>query len=117
MRTILVVNAKGGCGKTTIATNLASAYAVNGAKTILADFDPQQSALEWLAQRPDWRDPIIGVDASQGRVHFPADTDRVIIDSPARVHGQQLSGFVRRADSIIVPVLPSPIDIRAAAQK
>ena len=41
MLAILVSNAKGGCGKTTLATTLASAYAVGGFKVALADADPQ----------------------------------------------------------------------------
>ncbi len=115
MRTILVVNAKGGCGKTTIATNLASCYAVNGAKTVLVDYDPQKSSLEWLAQRPDWRPPIHGIAGFEGPVRYPSGTDRVIIDSPARIESSEETNLVRRSDIIIVPVLPSPIDIRAAS--
>jgi chromosome partitioning protein len=116
MRSILVVNAKGGCGKTTVATNLASYYAVHGKKTALVDMDPQKSSLEWLAQRPEWREPILGVDGSEGRtVSLPVNIDRVVLDSPARITGQQLGDMVRRADVVVVPVLPSPIDIRAAA--
>ncbi len=52
MRSILVVNPKGGCGKTTIATNLASYYAIWDVPTALVDFDPQKSSLEWLDARP-----------------------------------------------------------------
>ena len=53
MRSILVTNAKGGCGKSTLATNLAAYYASEGYETALADYDPQQSALAWLEQRPE----------------------------------------------------------------
>jgi len=114
MRTIVVVNAKGGCGKTTIATNLAGCFAKRGARTALVDLDPQQSSLEWLAARPAWRPTILGVDGQKGSLHLPRSTQVAIIDSPARVHGRQLSDIVRRADLVVVPVLPSPIDIRAA---
>ena len=116
MKTILVVNAKGGCGKTTLSTNLASYFATNELKTVLVDFDPQQSALEWLQERnPDYYYEIQGVSPFENRLRFAADVDRVILDAPARVEGKQLSDLVRRADIILVPVLPSPIDMRAAA--
>ena len=116
MKTILVVNAKGGCGKTTLSTNLASYFATNELKTVLVDFDPQQSALEWLQERnPDYYYEIQGVSPFENRLRFAADVERVILDAPARVEGKQLSDLVRRADIILVPVLPSPIDMRAAA--
>ena len=46
------MNAKGGCGKSTLATNLARYYAVGGYKVTLADFDPQRTALDWVESRP-----------------------------------------------------------------
>jgi chromosome partitioning protein len=115
MRTILVINAKGGCGKTTISTNLASYYASRGRKTALVDYDVQQSSLEWLEQRPEWREPIKGIAGGEQRVRIPNNIERVVLDSPARVQGRQVSDLLRRADLVLVPVLPSPIDIRAAA--
>lgn len=116
MRTILVVNAKGGCGKTTLSTNIASYYATRGRKTVLVDFDVQQSSMDWLQQRPDWREAIVGLTVKESPIRYPAGTEVVVIDSPARVQGRGLSDLVRRADLILVPVLPSPIDIRAATQ-
>ena len=61
MRHILVTNAKGGCGKSTIATSLAAYFASEGYATALADFDPQASALSWLEQRPADYAPITPV--------------------------------------------------------
>lgn len=115
MRSILVTNAKGGCGKSTIATNLAAYFASEGYATTLADFDPQQSALSWLEERPKDYPPITGLAAhDEGLKHLPRSTEYLIIDAPARSHGRELTELVRRAESIIVPVLPSPIDIKAA---
>ena len=67
MRHIMVLNAKGGCGKSTIATNLASYYATQDKKVALADYDPQRSSLDWLAKRPADRPVIEGVEALQAR--------------------------------------------------
>ena len=114
MRSIMVLNSKGGSGKSTVATNLASYYASEGKKVVLADFDPQVSSLEWLAARNTGRKSILGVDASRGGFRVPRSVDYVIYDTPAAVHGKELSALLRRAQSIIIPVLPSPIDMRAA---
>lgn len=117
MRHILVTNAKGGCGKSTIATNLAAYYASEGFETALVDYDPQQSALAWLEERPEEYAEIVGIAGFEGGLrHVPRNADFVVIDSPARAHGKELTELVRRAETIIVPVLPSPIDIKAAGQ-
>ncbi|MGH8279269.1 MAG: AAA family ATPase [Gammaproteobacteria bacterium] len=118
MRSIMVINAKGGCGKSTLATNVAAYFASYwDAVTSLADFDPQASSLEWLAHRPADRDRILSVDARrEGLVHLDRNTDFLIIDAPARVHGPDLTQLLRRAETVLVPVLPSPIDIGAAAK-
>jgi len=116
MRNILVLNAKGGCGKSTIATNLASYYAYEQEQQVaLVDFDPQGSSMAWLKVRPDNYPEIHGIAAWKEAVRIPKDTEVVIMDAPARVQGKELTQLVRRVETIIVPVLPSPIDIRAAA--
>jgi chromosome partitioning protein len=115
MRHILVTNAKGGCGKSTIATNLAAYFASEGYETALADYDPQASALDWLEQRPEEYAPVAGVEGFNGGLRsVPRTAEYVIIDAPARSHGKELNELVKRAETIIVPVLPSPIDINAA---
>lgn len=125
MQRILVLNSKGGCGKTTVATNLASYFASQGMSTALVDHDPQGSSMRWLSLRPNEKSEIYGVPAysrpttgvtmSWHRRVLPA-TDKVIIDAPAGVMGQQLQELVRQVDLILVPVLPSPIDIHAATR-
>ena len=115
MRTIMVLNAKGGCGKSTISTNLASYYAFEEEKkVVLADYDPQGSSLAWLQARGEEWPLIEGVAAFKDNLHPAKDTDILIIDAPARVHGKELTAMVRKADTILFPVLPSPIDMRAA---
>lgn len=115
MRTIMTVNSKGGCGKTTLATNLASYYANEGKNVVLADFDPQQSSLEWLDERPEGYADILGLDATQSSLRIPRSTDILIMDAPAATHGKELADLVRRADTLLIPVLPSALDMRAAA--
>ncbi|MEM7562791.1 MAG: ParA family protein [Pseudomonadota bacterium] len=114
MRKIMVLNAKGGSGKSTIATNLASYYAAQGNRVMLVDLDPQGSSLDWLAQRPPGRSSINGIDGASGGFRVPRNADYVIYDTPAAAHGKELSQYLRMAQSIIIPVLPSPIDMRAA---
>jgi chromosome partitioning protein len=117
MRHIMVMNAKGGCGKSTLATNLASYFANEGLKTALADYDPQRTSLDWLGVRPAERPAITGVAAfDEGLRAVPRDTQILIIDAPARTHGTEMNELVRRAETILVPVLPSPIDIKAAGR-
>lgn len=116
MKSILVLNAKGGCGKTTLSTNLASFYATSGLNTVLVDFDPQHSATEWLNSRNrDYYYEIKGMSPEDGPLRYARDAERVIMDAPARVEGKQLTDLIKRADVILIPVLPSPIDMRAAS--
>lgn len=115
MRHIMVMNAKGGCGKSTLATNLASYYADCGYGVALADYDPQRSSLDWIDRRPDDRAKIVGIAGfEEGLKHVPRSADMVIIDAPARSHGKELTDLVRHSETIIVPVLPSTIDMQAA---
>lgn len=113
MRSIMVLNSKGGSGKSTVATNLASYYASQGKKTVLIDCDPQKSSLDWLDARSSGR-LITGVDGSAGNYRVPRSAEYAIYDTPAAVYGKDLTALLRRAESIIIPVLPSPIDMRAA---
>jgi len=114
MRHIMVLNAKGGCGKSTLATNIASYFASNGAAVALADFDPQRSSLDWLERRPKNRAKISGVAAFEdGFRKLPRNADFVIVDAPARSHGAELTDLVKHAETIVIPVLPSTIDMQA----
>jgi len=115
MRTIMLMNAKGGCGKTTLATNLATWYADDGKQVALADYDPQRSSLDWLEARKGYEGipAIEGIDATAGAVRPAKGTEVLIMDVPAGIHGKAINKMLLRVDTLILPVLPSPIDMRA----
>ena len=115
MRHIMVMNAKGGCGKSTLATNIASYFADEGYAVALADYDPQRSSIDWLERRPSDRPAIAAVKAYEGGLkHAPRNADIVVIDAPARSHGKELTELVKHAETIVVPILPSTIDMQAS---
>ena len=119
MKRLLILNSKGGCGKTTIATNLAGFYAASGTSTTLFDYDPQGSSQRWLELRPEQFPDIHGVFAAkttQGSVtrafalRIPQDTLRIIVDTPASMKRLEMMEMLRSATAVVVPVLPSGID-------
>jgi chromosome partitioning protein len=123
MRTILIINSKGGAGKTTVSTNVASYYASQNSRTAIMDFDPQGSSMQWLRQRPGHVESIHGAHApangaaplNSHKMWIPDNTETLVIDAPAGVKGLLLKDLVRRASFILIPVTPSPIDIHATA--
>ena len=116
MRSILIVNPKGGCGKTTIATNLATYYAVWGTSIALVDLDPQQSAMDWVRVRPESENKIQGFNGLIGKIYPEEETQRVIYDCPARTDSKKVAKLIELMDVVIIPVMPSAIDMRVAAQ-
>jgi chromosome partitioning protein len=124
MQRIVIVNPKGGSGKTTIATNLAAGLAVSGQRPALMDLDRQASSMRWLRKRPDGSAPIHGIAgfAPSGAVtrswqlRVPAECSVLIVDTPAALDTQYLPEVTRGADAVLVPVMPSDIDIHAAAK-
>jgi len=123
MRKIIVMNAKGGCGKSTIATSIASYYASHGYRSALFDHDPQGSSIQWLQRRPAHLPEIHGVAAYEHGVattrawhmRIPPEIERVVVDTPAGLKGFELQTHLKGVDAIIIPVLPSTIDINATA--
>lgn len=120
---ILVINGKGGSGKTTVSTNLASWLAKRGETTVLVDTDPQASASYWLKSRPENLPKIFGVKIEpNSRItrsfqwRAPKSTRWLITDSAPGLADNALNDIVQNHDLIIVPVLPSDIDIRASAR-
>ncbi|MFV2055513.1 MAG: AAA family ATPase [Thiohalomonadales bacterium] len=126
MQQILVVNSKGGAGKTTVSTNLASYFDNQGIKTGLMDYDPQGSSLHWLKIRNasvDIDSTIHGANAAKAKagslrswqMNVPKDLGKLIIDAPAGASGILLQEVCARADVVIIPVAPSSIDVHATA--
>jgi chromosome partitioning protein len=110
MKTILIANAKGGAGKTTISTNLAGYFAAKGQEVALWDLDRQKSALHWLSVRPAHLPPIARLDQARNR-----NSGTLILDSPAGLHGEKLGDLLKRVEKVIVPIVPSSFDMAATA--
>jgi len=121
MQRILVLNPKGGSGKTTVATNLAAYFATLGDRPLLTDNDPQGSSTRWLKKRTKDQPFIHGVAAFERnsrmtrawQMRVPPDAAHVVVDTPAAVTAQEMPEMTKSAHAIIVPVLPSDIDIHA----
>ena len=118
---IVILNPKGGCGKTTLATNLASYFALRGPAPTLVDTDPRGYSTRWLERRPPDRPRVNGVAdnnlAMRGKrtwpFHKPKDAGAVIIDTPAALNLREISQLTHDADCILIPILPSRFDIDA----
>jgi chromosome partitioning protein len=121
---IVVLNPKGGCGKSTLATNIAACYARRGTQPTVMDYDPQGSTIAWLNRRPAELPSIHGIAAYKKsmqatrswQLRVPEDTLNLVVDSPASITHDDLRELTRDSSSILVPVLPSPLDIDAASK-
>jgi chromosome partitioning protein len=113
MKNILIANSKGGCGKTTLATNLAGYLASIGENVALADLDRQQSARQWLERRPVFM-PTIHSYSDHQKQYLPK-LDWIITDSPAGFRDEKMSDAVKEANCVIIPIQPSAFDIGATA--
>ena len=115
MRTILVASSKGGAGKSTVATNLAAHFAVEGKATALLDADRQKSSTHWCEKRAALDTAVLPLDGT--RRHWdrqvPAGVQRLVVDAPAGAMAEDLATVLEIADAVIVPVLPSIIDLEA----
>jgi len=124
MQRIVVLNPKGGSGKTTVAINLASHVAVRGQHPVMMDYDAQGSSSHCVRKR-DEQQPHVhlisvfereALAARTFELRFPESSRRVIVDTPAAVEAQEMPELTRTADKILVPVLPSDIDMHACSR-
>ncbi|WP_343596911.1 ParA family protein [Acinetobacter sp.] len=113
MKTILIANQKGGCGKTNTAITLATALTTKGYRVALADADNQKSSLQWLKQRPETAAQIQSLDwrneKSIGEV--PKNIEYLIIDAPGALSGEHAEQLISESHAIITPLQPSFFDI------
>jgi chromosome partitioning protein len=120
---IVILNPKGGCGKSTLATNLAAFYARQDSTPTVMDFDPQGSTISWLKRRPEDLPPIHGIAAYKKtmqatrswQLRLPDDTRDVIVDTPAGISHDEMREITRDSTRILVPVLPSSMDMDIAS--
>jgi len=119
MKVITVANQKGGCGKTTIATNLACYFAVKGKKTILVDADTQGSAMNFRGDRPDDSPQFQAVQNTTPSIFKDIAAfehhDYVVIDAGGR-DSKAFRSAMFAADLVVFPVKPSQTDIYSTEQ-
>ena len=118
MTVIAVCNQKGGSGKTTLAINLAGAFAADGMGVLLLDMDPQGSALDWGSIQPAFPPPFEVMEMDRPQLLRQAralrrDHEVIVIDCPAKF-ADSSSAAIRVADLVLVPVQPSPFDVWAS---
>lgn len=113
---ILVINRKGGAGKSTLAISIASLYAHNGKKTEIIDLDPQETSYYWGSKNPDVRAqkylPTSHIPFSLA-LRLEADTEITVVDSPSNFSLFEMEKYVSMVDKIVFPLQPSPIDIHS----
>ena len=114
MRQIFLANPKGGCGKSTLSIHLASYYAKLGYSVALCDHDPQSSSVDWVKCRPANLTPIQGIEFFKHNI-LTNRFDVAIHDMPAACDIEDLSKRIK-GHQLLIPVLPSPTDIRACVR-
>lgn len=117
MKIIAIINEKGGTGKSTISTNLATALHRRGSKVVLVDADPQGTARDWREGSPEGANlpPVIALDRPQMLNSISAlDADYVVIDGPAKAEAMA-AAIVRIAHVALLIIQPSGADLWASA--
>jgi chromosome partitioning protein len=117
MKIIALLNEKGGTGKSTVATNLASALHRRGRRVVLIDADPQGTTRDWRSASPDGIDlpPVVALDRPEMLQSLASiQADLAIIDTPAKAE-KMTAAVVRIAQTALVVIQPSGADIWASA--
>jgi len=107
-----VANLKGGCGKSTLALNLAAGLMVRG-DTVLLDADPQGTLVHWVNQEVDGMPGVIaGGEQLAEEIRQAAATHRhLVVDCPPALGSGYTETVLRMVDILLIPVLPSPPDL------
>lgn len=121
---VVVLNPKGGSGKTTLAFNLAGYLAATGRKVAIIDMDRQGSSTHWLHNRSSDLPRIVGISVTDSELDrtsnqcivIPEDIEYAVVDAPAGLPGDRLIDYTCGAHAVLVPVLPSDLDIHAASR-
>ncbi len=118
-KVIAVINQKGGTGKTTLALNLAAGLA-RRAPTAIVDADPQRSISQWIAMGGNEnalpRVTQVGDSAAAVISHLKKNHRYVVVDCPPAVQGAAIEEIMASADRVLIPVLPSPLDLWASVE-
>lgn len=118
---ITVANQKGGAGKTTVSMQLAGAFGKKDIKVLVVDADPQATATRWATSAEDenpFPATVVGLSAAGGKIHreikkFINDYQVIIIDCPPAVDSPVPQSALMISDLVLVPIIPSPLDIWA----
>jgi len=116
MKTIAILNQKGGSGKTTISINMTEALRRQGKNVVLVDSDPQGSARDWAAAAEECPFPVVGIDRPtiDRDIKVITDRDFIIIDGAPQIANLAASA-IKAADIVLIPVQPSGLDVWATA--
>src|SRR5262249_37837818 len=113
---ICVINWKGGCGKTTIATHLAVALAASGLETGLADYDRQKTAKLWEKLRPKDAVSVPLIDWRKDFGKCPVSLQRLVVDCPPSLRAKKVRAIIAASHIAVIPLLPSIFDEMATLQ-
>jgi chromosome partitioning protein len=116
-RAIALASLKGGCGKSTLALNLAAGLA-RDEDVVLVDGDPQGTLRHWADWGPGRGLPEVmsaGGDPLEALCRALREHRRVVVDCPPSLDMAITGSILERVDVVLIPILPSPLDLWAGA--